>query len=126
MVRVLVCGGREFSNDLMMAAVLDHLHSIHQFSHVIEGEQRGADVMARDWALSRGIEVVPFPADWNKYHRAAGGIRNTRMLNEGKPDLVVAFPGHTGTMDMVRKSKERGVPVIYALDVWKAGLTASL
>lgn len=43
--------------------------------------------------------------------KAAGPIRNQRMLDEGKPDLVVAFPGGRGTADMVRRAKAAGVPV---------------
>jgi ABC-type sugar transport system substrate-binding protein len=34
------------------------------------------------------------------------------MLDEGKPDIVVAFPGGTGTADMVRRARKAGVVVI--------------
>lgn len=45
---------------------------------------------------------------------AAGPIRNSRMLREGKPDLVLAFPGHGGTADMVKQAGEAGVGVMKA------------
>jgi hypothetical protein len=60
-------------------------------SQYIEGEAKGADSLARDVALELGFKVLSFPADWDKYHRAAGPIRNRQMLTEGKPDLVLAF-----------------------------------
>lgn len=44
--------------------------------------------------------------------RSAGPKRNQRMLDKGKPDLVLAFPGGDGTADMVRKAKSAGVPII--------------
>jgi hypothetical protein len=50
-------------------------------------------------------------ADWNTHGRAAGPIRNQRMLDEVKPELVVAFPGGRGTADMVRRAREAGVNV---------------
>jgi hypothetical protein len=48
-------------------------------------------------------------ADWEKLGRSAGPIRNQAMLDEGRPDLVVAFPGHHGTADMVRRARAAGV-----------------
>jgi hypothetical protein len=50
------------------------------------------------------VPVIEFPANWKVYGRAAGPIRNMKMLLEGKPDLVVAFPGGIGTADMVKKA----------------------
>ena len=51
-------------------------------------------------------------ADWAKHGRKAGPIRNQRMIDEGRPDLVVAFPGGTGTADMVERARVAGIRVI--------------
>lgn len=53
-----------------------------------------------------------FRANSRKHGRAAGPIRNQQMLDEGKPHLVVAFPGGTGTADMVRRAQAAGVLVL--------------
>jgi hypothetical protein len=53
-----------------------------------------------------------FPADWEKYGKAAGPIRNQQILVEGKPDLVVAFQGGRGTANMVSRAQQAGVPVV--------------
>jgi hypothetical protein len=50
-----------------------------------------ADTLAREFGEHKGIPVRTFPADWERHGRAAGPIRNRQMLEEGKPDLVVAF-----------------------------------
>ena len=50
-----------------------------------------------------------FPADWKVRGRAAGHIRNQQMLDEGRPHLVVAFPGGRGTADMVRRARAAGI-----------------
>ena len=47
--------------------------------------------------------------DWKKYGKKAGPLRNQQMLEEGKPDLVVAFPGGNGTADMVRRAKKANI-----------------
>lgn len=61
-------------------------------------------------ALARGITVEPHPADWKRHGRAAGPIRNQKMLEE-KPEMVVAFPGGKGTADMVKKAGQAGIEV---------------
>lgn len=53
-------------------------------------------------------------ADWSKYGKAAGPMRNQKMLDEYKPDLVVALPGGRGTADMVSRARVAGVEVIEA------------
>lgn len=108
-MRVLVCGSRHFNDMVLLTRVLDDI----TISEVIEGEARGADTLARTWAELRGIPVRKFPADWNKHGKAAGPIRNKQMLDEGKPDLVVAFlaPDSRGTKNMIDQATKAGVPV---------------
>jgi hypothetical protein len=57
------------------------------------------------------VPIDVYVAQWKKHGRAAGPIRNQRMLDKGKPDLVVAFPGGRGTADMIRRAERAGVPV---------------
>jgi hypothetical protein len=91
---------------------LDRLHTERQFGLVITGGARGADTMAHDWALSRGIPTEVYMAEWERLGRKAGPLRNQRMLQEGKPNLVVAFPGGRGTANMVSQANAAGVDVI--------------
>lgn len=111
-MRVLVCGGRFFSDFRLLLARLDELHSAYGITCIIEGEAPGADQMARRWAEYRGVPFEAYRADWRRYgRREAGPIRNQRMLDEGKPEYGVAFPGGTGTADMVRRMKNINIPV---------------
>lgn len=111
-MKVLVCGGREFADADLLNHELDRLHAEHRFTQVINGVARGADALAGEWARSRGVELKEFPADWQGEGRHAALIRNERMLVEGKPDLVVAFPGKRGTYHMCRLAEDAGVEVI--------------
>lgn len=92
---------------------LDKLHYKTAISCVIEGEARGADTLARAWAHSMKIRVEPFPADWKKYGKAAGFMRNQKMLDDGRPDLVVAFwDGKSrGTEMMIELAKRMRIAV---------------
>jgi predicted Rossmann-fold nucleotide-binding protein len=111
-MRVLVCGGRDYSNREALAAVLAELRQTRGISLVIAGGARGADTMAEWWAAAEGVPCDVYQADWSGLGRKAGPIRNQRMLDEGKPDLIVAFLGGRGTADMVRRGREAGIEVI--------------
>lgn len=112
MTRVLVCGGREFADAKRLFAVLDSYDADHDFSMVIEGAARGADTLARHWGEAKQIPVRSFPANWKRDGKAAGPKRNARMIEEGKPDLVIAFPGGVGTADCIRQARAAGIEVI--------------
>lgn len=108
-MKVLVCGGRDYRDRERLFATLDGLPDV---SVIISGMAKGADSLAAAWAKERGKLLMAFPADWRAHGRRAGPIRNVRMLMDGKPDLVVAFPGGKGTADMVKRSRASGVKVI--------------
>lgn len=109
-MRVLVCGGRDYSDRRRVFKVLDFNRA--KITMIIHGAARGADSLAAEWCELNYIVEWPFPADWARYGRAAGFRRNEQMLEEGKPDLVVAFPGGIGTQMMVRLARDAGVRVI--------------
>lgn len=109
-MRVLVCGARDATIDSHVWNILHGLIPI--IDVLIVGDAPGIDEAARRWGkfyLEGKMEV--YKADWDKHGRAAGPIRNQRMLDEGKPDLVIAFPGGKGTADMIRRAKKAGVEV---------------
>jgi hypothetical protein len=115
--RILVCGGRDYLDYLKVQKTLDEaiLGTNADDVTIIQGGARGADFLAKVYAYCwgwGGLNCIEYPADWHKNGRAAGHIRNKQMLEEGKPDLVIAFPGGRGTADMIRQAKEAGVEVV--------------
>lgn len=118
--KVLVCGGRDFSNRNLLEKMLDELVlSIGAFE-VVEGGAAGADFLAKAWAIEHDLVVHTYPAKWKKYgHKIAGPIRNQEMLDMTNPIIVVAFPTENsiGTYDMIRRSgKYRSVEKIIIID----------
>jgi hypothetical protein len=109
-MRLLVCGGRDWSNRKAVWAELDRLKP----TFVIQGGARGVDLDARIWAKRHHVPCVTVVADWEKYGKAAGPIRNQRMLDDLKPDTVLVFPGNRGTADMAaRAQRQLGITVIH-------------
>lgn len=113
-MRVLVTGGRDYADYARVEMTLDALHRERPFTVLIHGKAPGADMLAGIWGATRLGEdhVIIFPPDWIKYGRGAGPRRNQQMLDEGKPELVVAFPGGKGTADMVRRAHRAKIPVM--------------
>lgn len=111
-MRILVCGGRAYSNSESVDAVLGFLDAYGAITAVVHGGAAGADTLAGRYATKNGIPERVFHADWAKYGPRAGPIRNAVMLAKGNPDIVVAFPGGRGTADMVRRAHEKLVPVL--------------
>lgn len=111
-MRVLVCGGRDFTDKDLMFDFLDKHEADYGPYTVIQGGARGADALAKEWANDLNLPVEEYKADWLLYGKAAGPIRNKQMLDEGKPDLVIAFPGGRGTQNMIQQAIKAGVKVI--------------
>lgn len=113
-MRILVCGGRNFMNQELVDRILfevTQLDNQYTMGTIIHGNARGADTFGALWGYRMGWKVEPYGAEWRKYGKAAGPIRNKQMLDEGKPDLVIAFPGGKGTANMVQLAHKAGVPV---------------
>lgn len=109
-IRILVCGGRDFNDEITVFGALDG-HVIPSCDTIIQGGAPGADRLAREWCHQKRCRYENYPANWKAHGRAAGPIRNQQMIDEGRPDKVVAFPGGLGTADMVRRARAAGIPV---------------
>lgn len=118
-MRVLVCGGRRYADPICVWRTLDQVDQDRGIRCVIDGASDdvtgpyvGADYWGHQWALARNKPTERFHADWKGQGRAAGPIRNRRMRDEGKPGLVVAFPGGNGTRSMIALADETNIEVI--------------
>lgn len=121
-MRAIVCGGRDLTNREHVFRALDTFRETMGLAHVIEGGQRrrdeatgdfdgGADYWAMKWAQRRGLTWDTVKADWKAKGRAAGPLRNGKMLSEYRPDCVIAFAGGRGTQDMIDRAERAFVPV---------------
>jgi hypothetical protein len=110
-MRVLVCGGRPYTDRGELFAELDRLHDEYVFTTIIVGGVGGVEALALEWAQAHGIVTQAFRSEWGTFGRA-GPLRNARMLAESRPDIVVAFPGGRDTANMLKQAKAAGVWVV--------------
>lgn len=116
-MKVLVCGSREWSD---VCAIMNELKALPNDTILVHGDCRGADAHAGSIALTLGFTVRVYPADWTRYGKIAGPIRNHEMLEkehvkEESIDLVLAFhndiKNSKGTRDMVKRANRAGIEV---------------
>ena len=114
---VLFCGDRD-SAICFEESLTFELKALPKYSKVVHGGCRGVDSYAGELAKLLNIQVVSFPVsskEWDEQGRAAGPIRNEKMLDETSPDMVLAFhvdiSMSKGTRDMMARAWKRKIPV---------------
>ena len=111
-MRIIVCGSRNWTSKKYIMSVLQ---SLPPNTVVIEGECRGADLLARETAEELGFTVESYPADCNRWGKKAGPMRNCEMLNSGV-DMVIAFhhdlSKSKGTKHMVGIAEQADIMVL--------------
>lgn len=139
-MRVIVCGGREYTNRNHVYAWLSRLFAPDYgpsddaqpwwlprpdlFLKV--GGASGVDTFAEDWASVNWVQHQRYPADWAQHGGRAGPLRNEQMLRDGPTDLVVAFPGGRGTHHMKRIARDANVAVLEIPPPCRPSTTAAI
>lgn len=113
MIRVIVCGSREFNNKELLYVKLDEVLAELDDIEIISGHAQGADRFAEEYAQERGLALKVFPADWKRYGKAARPIRNKEMLEyamRADPLIIAFWDGKSkGTRNMISLANEAGI-----------------
>lgn len=114
MTRIIIAGSRDFNDYILMASVVSDIINIKNIKddiEIVSGHAKGADALGERFANDRGYHLKIFPADWIKYKRSAGPIRNKQMAEyaaESERGILIAFPmGESrGTRNMIEEAKK--------------------
>jgi len=112
MLRICVTGGRDGEDRELVKAVLSQF--LGQNVYLAHGGATGYDTLCAEFACANGWPVKCYEADWKAYGKAAGHIRNSYMLQDFKPDILISFPGGNGTRDCTQKAIDKSIRVMYA------------
>ena len=110
-MKIAIVGSRTFTNYEMMCTFIERSLSDAEFNSietVVSGGARGADTLAEQYARENGLELIVFPAEWERYGRKSGPLRNVKISQEC--DLCFAFwDGQSrGAKHDIDLCKERG------------------
>ena len=103
-MKVIIAGGRNITDFNLLEQVIKK--SDFDITEVVSGGASGIDSLGETWAISNNIFVRRFPADWDKYGKSAGPIRN-RQMAEYANALILIWDGKSrGSASMLRLAKE--------------------
>lgn len=103
---VVVCGGRDFTDKELLRSTLDEICKQYLSPVIVSGMCRGADLLAKEYAEENNLPFKGYPADWGKYGKRAGYLRNKEMAAIG--DVLIAFDGGRGTKMMIELAYRDG------------------
>ena len=111
MYKVIIAGSRDFADYALLCSFADQVLAGAEDIEIVSGGARGADALGERYARERGYALKVFPADWKKWGRAAGPIRNRQMADYA--DALIAFwdGQSSGTRDMIGKAEEKRLAV---------------
>lgn len=120
-MKVIIAGSRHINDMTYVVQALNKSGFLPQVTEVVSGGAQGVDKLGERWAGMSGVKVRCFPADWGKYGKSAGPIRNQEMLDYvsnvggervGVGGLIAVWDGKSkGTFDMIRRSIDAGLKV---------------
>jgi YspA, cpYpsA-related SLOG family len=113
-MKTVIFGGREFNNYTLMKFIIEETnwYKTGLITHVISGGAGGADALGAKWAREQKLELSVMPAEWSKYGRAAGHLRNGLMADQA--ELAIGFwnGNSKGTLNMMTLCKNKGIPLL--------------
>lgn len=112
MFRVIIAGGRDFGNYEALKTTMDGLLiNIRDRIAVVCGIAQGADTLGFKYAKERGYDIHEYPAEWDRWGKAAGYIRNEAM-GQNAYALVAFWDGKSsGTKHMIEVADKYGLNV---------------
>lgn len=111
-MKLAIVGGRDFNDYNILTTWVDSIFYMQNtnLKFVVSGGAKGADSLAKKYTDEHIAEYIEYPAEWNKYGKSAGFIRNQTIVDNC--DMVLAFwDGQSrGTADTIEKAKKAKKP----------------
>ena len=112
--RVIIAGTRTFDDYGLLCRHTDYKLSKIRMERrivIVSGAAKGADALGEEYARARGYKLVRYPADWERYGKAAGPIRNDLMARNA--DALIAYwdGKSSGTLNMIETARNYGLKI---------------
>ena len=108
--RLVVAGSRDFNDYSLLSAELDKLLAGKTNITIVSGTARGADRLGERYAAEHNLRIERFPAEWEKYHKGAGPIRNAKMVQSADAVIVFWDNESSGTKNIIECARKQDVP----------------
>jgi len=109
-MKVIIAGSREFSDFNLLREKCEEIISSEEVE-IVSGTAKGADKMGEEYAKAKGYQIKRFPANWNKYGKSAGYLRNKEMAEYADSAIIFWDGSSKGTKHMIDLAKDKGLKV---------------
>ena len=105
-MKLAIVGSRDFNDYQLMSEFILSKFDLPDIDTIVSGGAKGADALAERFAQEYKLTLIVKDAEWEKYGRAAGPIRNKLIIEEA--DAVVAFPSiqSKGTLNSIKFARK--------------------
>lgn len=115
-MRVIIAGSRTFNDYHFFLQKINELAAQIDITEIISGMAKGPDLMGVQWGLQNNIPIQEFPANWDKYGKSAGYIRNVEMAEAA--DYLIAFwdgksKGTKHMIDTMQRQGKHGIVILF-------------
>ncbi|OLF53950.1 DUF2493 domain-containing protein [Pseudomonas chlororaphis] len=115
-MRVLICAGRHYTDERLCRRVLDAFQRLHEVRVLIHGGSQFLGGQIEDWGREIGADIVRYPANWQMHGKLAERLRNSFMLRDSRPDIVIALPGGDDTDELLAQARAAGIQTLSVND----------
>ena len=110
-MKLAIVGSRTFNSYRMLKDFIEKNYDINSITHIVSGGAKGADSLGERFAKDYNKEMIVFPAEWDKYGRAAGPLRNIKII-DACDECVCFWNGYsTGTKHDMKLCREKNKPL---------------
>lgn len=111
MFKVIIAGGRDFNDYELLQKVCDYYLQNQKQIEIVSGNARGADKLGERYANEHNLQLKLFPANWDKFSKSAGYIRNEEMAKYGN-GLIAFWNGKSkGTKHMIDLANQHNLKI---------------
>ena len=108
-MKVIIAGGRDFNDYDLLCQKIDKILSKQTDIEIVSGRAKGADQLGERYAKEHGYFIKMFPADWNRYNKQAGYIRNEDMANYADALIIFWNNESKGSQHMINIAKQQNL-----------------
>ena len=112
-VKAMLACGKHFADADFIVASLARARIDHDIATIVHGGHQANGATIETWCREHDVHIVRYPANRLKHGRRAEDIRNSFMLQDSRPDLVIALPGGASTRSLINRAIAQGVPVLF-------------
>lgn len=110
-MKVIIAGSRHCESFKVVLDAMNESPFVGKITEIVSGGARGVDTIGENLGVLMGIPVKRFPAEWDKFGRAAGPKRNRQMAEYADALIAVLYPGSRGTANMIEQAKRLGLKI---------------